>query len=180
MIEILVLMCYNKKMKFSERCEKMEIVTYNEIYKHEVIQLILDIQNQEAGIGLSLEEQPDLNDIETFYMKSGGGFWTALNDENEVIGTIGLINKKNGCGVLKKFFVRSDYRSQKVGFRLYRKLIDFCLANQFDTLILDTPSVAKTSHKFYERNGFFRIVKEELPVPYDYPDRNSYLYKKNL
>lgn len=36
--------------------------------------------------------------------------------------------------------------------------------------------MAKVLHEFYERAGFKRISKEELPFEYDYPDRNSYLY----
>lgn len=158
----------------------MVISCYKDEYKEEVIKLILDIQNKEAGIGVSLQEQPDLNDIESFYIKGGGYFWIALNEKNEVIGTIGLANKNDGYGILKKFFVRADYRSQKVGLRLYLELLDFCINHGFKTLILDTPSVAKIAHRFYEKNGFVQIAKKELPILYDFPDRNSYLYVKKL
>lgn len=47
-------------------------------------------------------------------------------------------------------------------------------------IILDTPSVAKVSHKFYERAGFRKISKEELPIRYTYPNRDSLLYQLNL
>ena len=47
---------------------------------------------------------------------------------------------------------------------------DFC------TILLDTPSVAKASHRFYEKAGFRRIQNEALPFHYEYIDRNSYLY----
>ena len=36
----------------------MEIITYQEQYKQQIIDLILHIQNDEARINLSLEEQP--------------------------------------------------------------------------------------------------------------------------
>ncbi|MCM1254251.1 MAG: GNAT family N-acetyltransferase [Clostridium sp.] len=158
----------------------MVITGYEEIYKKEVIQLILHIQNNEAGINLSLQEQPDLYDIQTSYMKDGGYFWVALNDKKEVIGTIALMRKGNGVGILKKFFVRKDYRSQKVGLKLYLALLDFSEDKGFTTLLLDTPSVAKDSHRFYEKNGFVRITTSELPIPYEFPDRDSYLYIKRL
>ena len=48
------------------------------------------------------------------------------------------------------------------------------------TIILDTPSVAHASHRFYEKSGFCRIDKSELPVPYSYPDRKSILYMLEL
>jgi len=158
----------------------MVITGYKSKYKEEVIQLILTIQNQEACIDLPLEDQPDLNDVEQAYMKDGGYFWIALDEQEEVIGTIALMNKKGGFGILKKFFVRADYRSQKVGLNLYLALLDFCERQGIRTLILDTPSVAKASHRFYEKNGFAKITKENLPIPYDFPDRDSYLYIKQL
>lgn len=69
----------------------------------EIIRLILHIQNEEAGINLSLREQPDLDGIETFYLQSGGYFRVALNEQGEVIGAIALMSKGGGIGVLKKF-----------------------------------------------------------------------------
>ena len=48
------------------------------------------------------------------------------------------------------------------------------------SIILDTPAVAHTSHRFYEKTGFRRIGTAELPVPYSYPDRESILYLLNL
>jgi len=158
----------------------MRITTYEDKYKDEVIKLILDIQNKEAGIGLSLQEQPDLDDIEASYMKNGGYFWIALDEQGKVIGTIGLMNKKDGVGILKKFFVRAEHRRQKVGLQLYLSLLNFCAIHRLKTLLLDTPAVAKASHRFYEKNGFVKITKDTLPIPYDFPDRNSYLYLKRL
>ena len=158
----------------------MNIIQYDEKYKENVIRLILDIQNKEAGIHLFLEEQPDLYDIKKSYIENGGNFWIVRNEADEVIGTIGIMNKGNGYGVLKKFFVRADFRKQKVGLMLYQKLLFFCKNNEIKTIILDTPSVAKASHRFYEQNGFMKIAKENLPIHYEFPDRDSLLYVKQI
>jgi len=83
----------------------MKIITYQEKYKQQIIDLILHIQNDEAKINLSLEEQPDLLDIPACYEKEGGEFWLALEGDT-VIGTLALMNKGNGNGVLKKGFVK--------------------------------------------------------------------------
>ena len=80
----------------------MQIKTYSEKYRNEVISLILDIQNNEAKIGLPLSEQPDLLDINRRYRQNGGDFWIALSN-GEIIGTIGLMMKERHCAVLKKF-----------------------------------------------------------------------------
>ena len=153
----------------------MEIIKYREEYKQQIIDLILHIQNAEAGIDLQIEEQPDLLNIPLYYEKNGGEFWIAL-DNGEVIGTIALMNYGNGNGILKKFFVRADWRDQKIGLALYQTLLEEVKRGGYRQLLLDTPSVAKASHRFYERAGFLKISKNELPFHYEYPDRNSFLF----
>ena len=157
----------------------MEITEYKNAYRGEVIDLVISIQNEEAKINLSLEEQDDLQDIEGYFFHDGGKFWIALED-GAVIGTIGLVVGDGKCGILKKFFVRSDFRSKKVGLALYEKLLECAERLELECVILDTPSVAKASHRFYERAGFRVIDGSELPIAYCYPDRNSLLYKLTL
>ena len=70
----------------------MEIITYRDEYKQQIIDLILHIQNDEAKINLSLEEQPDLLDIPVYYEKDGGEFWLAI-ENGTVIGTLALMNR---------------------------------------------------------------------------------------
>ena len=157
----------------------LKIETYSGKFDDEIIALILSIQNDEAKIGLSLQEQPDLIDIRRSYQKPGGEFWIALAD-GKVVGTIGLMLKENNCAVLKKFFVDKAFRSQKVGLSLYNELLKYAAGKGIRHIILDTPAVAHASHRFYEKAGFCKISAAELPVPYSYPDRESILYLLNL
>lgn len=124
---------------------------------------------------MSLDEQPDLLDISTYYQKNGGEFWLAV-EEGKLLGTIALMNYGNNNAVMKKFFVRSEYRRKKVGYALYQMLIKYAKDKGFRQILLDTPAIAKASHRFYEKAGFKKIIKSELPCKYDYPDRDSYLY----
>jgi acetyltransferase, GNAT family len=157
----------------------MEIITYREEYKQQIINLILHIQNDEAGIALSLDEQPDLKNIPEYYQKNGGQFFIAI-EGRELIGTIAIMNYGNNNAVLKKFFVRSDFRGKGIGRALYCELLEYARDMGFERIVLDTPAVAQASHRFYEKSGFERIKKSELPFKYEYPDRDSYLYLLNL
>lgn len=157
----------------------MQIETYRGKYDDEIISLILEIQNNEAKIDLPLQEQPDLLDISQSYQQNGGEFWIALSD-GKVIGTIGLMLKEQNYAVMKKFFVKKEYRSQKIGLALYRELLKFAKNAGVRHIILDTPSVAHESHQFYENAGFRKIDATELPILYTYPDRKSILYMLDL
>ncbi|MCM1175680.1 MAG: hypothetical protein NC341_11605 [Blautia sp.] len=46
--------------------------------------------------------------------------------------------------------------------------------------MFDTASAAVDCHRFFEKEGYVRITKEEQPFAYEYPDRDSYLYLLKL
>lgn len=157
----------------------MIIKTYEPKYKDEITRLILHIQNEEAQLCLPYSEQPDLIDIEGYFLNDGGNFWVAFSEEGLLLGTIALKKAGEG-GILKKFFVKRDFRGKNVGRALYEKLAGFCHAEHLRWLLLDTPSVAKRSHAFYQKAGFVQIDQAELPIPYEYPDRDSLLFLKRM
>lgn len=155
---------------------------FKEMYLEEIIDLILFVQNNEFQLNISIDEQPDILDIQVNYLNDGGNFWVALNEKSEVIGTIGLQKKTEECFILKKFFVYSDYRGVEfsIGQGLFDKLLEYAQQQGAKAIFLDTPSIAKRSHQFYKRNGFKLINEDDLPISYDYPDRNSLLYRLDL
>lgn len=159
----------------------MEIREYRENYKNQIIALILYIQNFDTNVSLSLEDQPDLNDIENCYLKNGGGFWVAVDDGGDVIGTLGLV-RKDKYGVLKKFFVASAYRGREKGIsaKLFERLLEHARKCGLEQIVLDSPAACHRAHGFYRKMGFGRVVREELPVQYDYADRDSYFFLKRL
>jgi N-acetylglutamate synthase-like GNAT family acetyltransferase len=158
------------------------VATFNSTLQQQVIDTILYIQNVEFKVGISLEDQPDLLDIETHYVVPGGQFWVALTPDGRVVGTIGLQAKPGGIGILKKLFVLADYRGKQTqcAAKLFDALLGFARSSGMRTLVLDTPSVATRSHAFYKANGFREIPQTEVPVKYDYPDRNSLFFRLDL
>ncbi|MBT2658350.1 GNAT family N-acetyltransferase [Bacillus sp. ISL-18] len=158
------------------------ITVYDERYKEEVINLIMYVQNVEFSVGISMEEQPDILDIQSNYINDGGNFWVALNDNGEVVGSIGLQRKTNEIAVLKKFFVYKGYRGKEfgIGTGLYKALLDFATKQRYSKVLLDTPSKATRSHSFYKKVGFKEIAKKDLPIKYDYPDRDSLIFELDL
>ncbi len=145
-----------------------------------VVEFILKIQNVEFALGILAHEQPDLLHLTESY--SGGGFWVAKIG-NEIVGTIGLQKINSEIAVLRKMFVKKELRGvePKIAQTLFEKLMQEAQLLDFKTIYLDTPAVAKASHRFYERNGFIEVTdKSILPEYYKYPDRNSKIYKFNI
>ena len=87
---------------------------YTDIYKDGVADLILSIQNEEFGIPITIEQQPDLNEISKYYQVDNGNFWIAKIGD-KVIGTIALLDIGNNKSALRKMFVAKDYRGKEFG-----------------------------------------------------------------
>lgn len=155
----------------------MQIIPCSAAYAPQAVALILSIQNDENGLGLTLAEQPELRDIPVAF--ANGGFWVAVS-AGRVVGTIGLLRVGQTGGILKKFFVDAAWRGCQVGLQLYQTALAHAEAAGLRVLVLDTPAIAVRAHSFYRRAGFVQIQPQELPFPYQYPDRDSLLFRKTL
>lgn len=159
----------------------IEIGIYSTCDKDEIIALVLHCQNDGTRPLVSVENQPELLRIEEEYINTDGNFWVA-KENGKVAGTIGLMNKGNGLCILKKFFVYEPYRGKphNLGRQLYGIFLEFAKKHGFSKIILDTPKNTERAHLFYEKAGFKRIKKEELPVEYDYPYDDSHFFYLDL
>lgn len=154
-----------------------EIVDYRGGRDADVAALILSVQRDDVGVYVPIEEQPELLDIGGAYRE--GGFWIAVA-ESQIVGTIGMV-RYGSVGVLKKLFVRQDYRAAiGTADALYSQVIAWSITQGLDAIILDTPSVATRSHAFYRRRGFQVVDRAELPNGYSFPDRGSLIFKLKM
>jgi N-acetylglutamate synthase-like GNAT family acetyltransferase len=161
--------------------KNISIEVYSEKYKLPVSELILDIQRNEFGVPITLEQQPDLNAISEFYQKGNGNFWIAIHNK-EVIGTIALIDIGNQQIALRKMFVHKDYRGKEsgTGQALLDKAIDWMKEKECREVFLGTVHVFIAAQKFYRRNGFEEIPKSDLPMDFPAMKLDDTFFKKRI
>lgn len=145
----------------------VEITTYSPKYQDALIEMILDIQRNEFQVPVTIGDQPDLLDIKNMYCSGKGNFWVATI-RDQVVGTIGLIDIGNRQAALRKMFVQKDYRGKerRVGQMLLDVLLKHCADMGIDELYLGTIGKMQAAHRFYVRNGFAALQKEELPAAF--------------
>lgn len=157
----------------------IDIIPYESAHQEAVVELITSIQQQEFGIEITLEDQPDLLNVKGFYQKERGNFWVA-KENDRIVGTIALIDLKNGLGALRKMFVRRDFRGERKGTAqaLLQELLQWSAKNEFKQIYLGTTPQFHAAHRFYEKNSFLEIQKNELPsaFPLMAVDTRFYLY----
>jgi RimJ/RimL family protein N-acetyltransferase len=136
---------------------------YNDL-TNEVINLILPIQQIEFNVPVTLQDQPDLLNIDSSYHRDGGGFWGAFR-EGELVGTIGLINIGHNSGAIRKMFVKKEFRGKVHGIaqKILETLVAYSIEKNMSDLYLGTVPVLQAAMRFYERNGFEKIGIERIP-----------------
>ncbi|AIY39397.1 Protein export cytoplasm protein SecA ATPase RNA helicase [Collimonas arenae] len=157
------------------------ICTYSERYRDGVANLILPIQQEEFGVPITLQDQPDLLDIPNFYQSGHGNFWLALAGE-EVVGSISLRDIGNGQGALRKMFVQVPFRGREhqVAHRLLQTLVEWSREQGLKEIYLGTTAAFLAAHRFYEKNGFAEITAAELPPAFPRMKQDTRFYRLGL
>lgn len=129
-----------------------------------VIELILAIQQQEFGVQITADDQPDLTQIPVFYQQGNGQFWVAVVAD-KLVGTLALVDIGNHQVALRKMFVDAAFRgrSRGVAEQLLQTAVQWCVNRQLTGIYLGTISVYQAAMRFYEKHGFERIAKQQLP-----------------
>ena len=160
---------------------KLQIHPIDNSYSEQVIDLILTIQQKEFNIPISVDDQPDLRQIESFYHEKGGNFWGAFID-GELVGSIAVVKFDERAGAIRKMFVKKEFRGKELNIAqvLLEILIAFCRENGINAIYLGTITVLKAAQRFYERNQFVKIEKGDLPVKFPLMSADDIFYHLNI
>ena len=157
------------------------VVEYEDKHQQAVIDLILPIQQKEFNVPVTIHDQPDLQTVPSYYQKNNGNFWVALYDD-QVIGTIGIIDFGGDQVALRKMFVHQDHRGKEKGVAqlLLDKLMDWCVQKKVKSIFLGTVEAMHAAHRFYQKNGFTKLVKTELPETFPLMRVDNKFFKCNI
>lgn len=161
--------------------EEIVVKEYSEEHQEGIINLILNIQQNEFTIPITKEDQPDLSNIPNVYQAGYGNFWVALYN-NQVVGTISLIDIGNNQAALRKMFVKDIYRGSRynISRMLLQKLMTWASQYNIHEIYLGTTEKFLAAHRFYEKNKFVQIAKEALPTAFPIVKVDTRFYKIKL
>lgn len=159
----------------------IRIQTFRPEYSDGVVNVILPIQQNEFGIPITLDAQPDLLDICNFYQHGNGNFWVA-EDAGRVVGTIAALDIGNQQVALRKMFVAAPHRGRQQGIAssLLQTLIIWCRERGVREIFLGTTALFLAAHRFYEKNHFVEVDRGELPEAFPVMAVDSKFYCQKL
>ena len=148
---------------------------------NQIVNLILNIQQNEFQVPITINEQQDLLNIPSFYQQGKGNFWVAKSNE-EIVGTIALIDCGENVGTIRKMFVKKEFRGKEHGIaqRLLDILENSACEGGMKNLYLGTIERLQAAIRFYERNGFTLIEKQNLPSIFPIMTVDTHFFEKEI
>jgi GNAT superfamily N-acetyltransferase len=135
---------------------------FSDQYAASVVELVHDILRDEFAFSGATADQPDLLDIPEHYGAGASNFWLAL-DGPRLVGTTGFVDLGSKQGLLRKMFVRADYRRTGVAGLLLDNAMQWARDHAFSAMYLGTNSTFHAAQRFYEKHGFVPLPPESLP-----------------
>ena len=87
-----------------------KIKKFEDRYNESVNNFIISILVDEYGFEEYRDELEQQNNLE--YIENGGDLWIALDENEDIVGTIALVKHSDEEAELKKLYVRKDYRGK--------------------------------------------------------------------
>lgn len=110
-------------------------------------------------------------------LDKGGSIFFAIYNEN-IVGTMALLNNGNGVYELNKMAVRKDLRGNGIGNQLIKFIINYSLKKNYKSILLYSNKVLKNSIHLYKKFGFKEL--ENINPPYKRSDIKMELILSNL
>ena len=156
---------------------EITIRPYKEGDFQEVLDLITSIQKTEFRVANIQDEQLGLLDINNYYSNGASGFWVAVTSD-KIVGTIALLDITGKAAALQKMFVAFHCRGavSGVSIKLLTHLFQKAQTRGVQDIFLGTTAALSAAHRFYEKHGFVRYSKTDLPSRFPIIAEDSRFY----
>ena len=129
-----------------------KIIEYKNEYKYDIRNLISSIYKDEFEI--TIGEDEILNEDLYKYIKEGGSFLIAVDEDGNLLGTIGGRIVNDETLEVKRMYVKKKYRGCRIAQDLLNTLERFAEDNGFKYLVLGTYERMGRAIGFYQKNLF--------------------------
>lgn len=127
----------------------------------QVKDLILDILTKEYPFDRSAYSDSDLYDLMATYKGPREEFFV-LENENNVIGTVGVKMDSRDTAILRRLFVDAGQRKKGLGAALVDEAMAFCKDNDYKKIVFRTTSRMTQAIELCKKKGFKKAEEAEL------------------
>lgn len=157
----------------------MIIRRYSGADKDEVLQLHEEFESEffpEFHTEDPQLEESDLEERYAYFIDQPGKFWVVENQES-VVGLIGVQLQANNRADLFQLRVRKSHRRRGIATLLVKKVEEFALSHGKEIMYLHTAERLVNARKLYEKVGYILESSMKTSPPSEF---TVMIYKKNL
>lgn len=138
--------------------DHLQVISYQEEYREDIIQFLKSIAIKEFGF----KEWKDYLENKSFnpYQQDKSKFLIVLNREGKIVATVGGLKVDKMTIKLNSFYIKKEYRNQKIGTKLFNKILKYSKEKNYHHMILCTYDKYEIATKFYQKRGF-QYYKED-------------------
>jgi putative acetyltransferase len=105
----------------------------------------------------------DIADIETHYLNRGGIFEIIEDENDKLLGTVGLYPMDDKTIELRKMYFSKDLRGKGVGKQTLQRMIETAIQLGFSRIYLETASPLVEAIHLYKKFGFQSTCEKHTP-----------------
>lgn len=130
----------------------MIIIPYDSKYRDDMIFMYLSAKD---AIGSVPKLRDDLLNIENCYIAGGDMFWLAIDDNNRVIGCVGVKSEDDSVW-LRRLFIKPEHKRKGIGSALLAVAEDFAKTKGMHEIRVHLGNKDKyfESWSFYPKHGY--------------------------
>lgn len=149
----------------------IKIIKFINKYQNEVKSMVFNglmdtAKNHNSNVKLAIKNylnrslNEDLGSIYTHY-NNNGVFYVALNEEDEVVGSLGAEYVDGNKFRLKRLSVKIGFRNNGIAKKLLHKVEKWVLEKNGTELILGTSEIQEKAFNFWTSNGF-KLINTDI------------------
>ena len=149
----------------------IKIIKFINKYQNEVKSMVFNglmdtAKNHNSNVKLAIKNylnrslNEDLGSIYAHY-NNNGVFYVALNEEDEVVGSLGAEYVDGNKFRLKRLSVKIDFRNNGIAKKLLHKVEKWVLEKNGTELILGTSEIQEKAFNFWTSNGF-KLINTDI------------------
>ena len=136
----------------------MKIIRYQEKYRDDMLFCLLLAKD---AIGRRPSINVDLFDIEGEYFANGDMFWLAVDDEERVLGMLGVHIVSQEDMWLKRFYIKPMQKRMGIGSRLLLQAKEFAISKGIQNIHTRFSDDYEEAAAFYSAKGFIVSGRSE-------------------
>ncbi len=111
---------------------------------------------------------------------TGRQYWVAVNENGDVIATVGVVLLANNIAALKSMMIAKECRGSGLADSLLEHAMVYARQDGCTKMLLGTMTQFVAAQKFYLKKGFVEMDKEGLPEDFHPNPVDSLFYKRTL